>query len=49
MIRYLDGRQVVETPGAARGGVLGNKAVLAIVAISVFVVAIVFAVYWRMA
>ncbi len=49
MVKYLDGRQVAETAVAAHGGVMSNKAVLAIVAISVLVVAVVFAVYWRMA
>jgi len=48
MIRYLDGRPVVETPGAARGGVVGNKLALVILATGVIVAAVVFAGYWRM-
>jgi hypothetical protein len=49
MIRYLDGRQVSEAAVATRSGALGNKLVLVAVTISVFVVAIAFAYYRRMA
>jgi hypothetical protein len=49
MVKYLDGRPVAETAVTTRGGVLSNKAVLAIVAISVVVVVVVFAVFRRMA
>jgi hypothetical protein len=49
MIKYLDGRPVVETAVARRGGILANEAWLIGFATSVLVFAVAVAVYWRMA
>jgi len=49
MIRYLDGRQVVETAIARRGGLLAREAWLIAFASSVLFIAVAVAVYWRMA
>ena len=49
MIRYLDGRQVTDAGVVARSGILGNRLVLAVLAVSAFVVVIAVVYYSRMA
>jgi len=49
MIRYLDGRQVVDTAIVRRGGLLAREAWLIAFASGVLFIAVAVAVYWRMA